>query len=384
MRSYPPWAGVAALLAVLPAAGEGSVDVRDTGPSRHPATWECTAGHPVEVRDFTIDPGGVAYGFHYSGCQDPSHGEERPSAEGNFGMPRPARCNFYAGGFIGIVINGKDAVRHRVVDMQVIETGPRGSLQLVFAHPDATVGLRLAMLPGGNHLLALINWTPREGATIDTVQVKLTCYPSYFTTFNKREGDRHCRTPRTDEPQGKSLAIEPAQDAWLYYYDTVFDVAKGEGEGPCATLLASEGLTGGSVYLGGYGVSTTLNYNPAAGQARLGFYDFAGRTNADAQAYLEASGAADLAELQALDFRPEAVRTLDLAKFRAETERYLAEAKDDGQALRPKLDALLRQLTEQSAKATAGDWQAEAALSKLLRDSDDLLWKLRIFAMLNG
>ncbi|GAH73467.1 unnamed protein product, partial [marine sediment metagenome] len=38
---------------------------------------------------------------------------------------------------------------------------------------------------------------------------------------------------------------------------------------------------------------------------------------------------------------------------------------------------------EEQAKAESGDWQAEAGLSALLRDSEELLWKLRIFALIN-
>lgn len=366
------------------AAQEASVSVRDTGVSTHPARWECTPGHPVEKRDFTLDNGRIRYSFAYSGCVHPSHGEKRPSSEGNFGMPSPTRANFYAGGFLGVIINGEDAITYRVKDMQVLEEGPRGVIQAIFAHPDADVGVRLMLLPGSNHVLCLISWRSREGATIESVEVKLTTYPSFFTSFHHRQGERHCRTPRTDQQEVSTLEIVPGEDAYLYYYDAIFDVANGEGDGPCATVLGPTGVIGGRVSIASYPVHSYIDYDPAAGEARLAFYDFAGLTNAEAQAYLDEHWQADQAELAATDFRPLAAQELDVAAFAEQTRALLEQAADDGEALAPQVEELLDRLEAAQARARAGDWQAEASLASLLRDSQDLLWKLRIFALLNG
>ncbi len=374
-----------ALLGTIASAARGdTVSVRDSGVKTRPATWECTPGHPIEKRDFSLDNGLIRYSFAYSGCVHPSHGEKRPSSEGNFGMPSPTRANFYAGGFIGVIINGEDAVTYRVVDMRVLEEGERGSIQAIFAHPDAEVGLRLMLLPGGNHVLALVRWVPRAGAVIESVQVKLTTFPSYFTSFNNRQGERHCRTPRTDRQEVGTLEIVPGEDAYLYYYDAIFDVAKGEGDGPCATLLGPEGVIGGEVAINAYPVVSHISFDPAAGEARLAFYDFKGLTNAEAQAYLDEHWQTDQAELAQIDFRPAAARTFDLTAFEQEVRGLLAAAADDGEALAPQVEELLGKLEAAQAEAAAGDWQAEASLSGLLRDSQALLWKLRIFALLNG
>lgn len=366
------------------AAQAGTVSVRDSGVRQSPASWECTPGHPVEKRDFALDNGAICYSFAYSGCVHPSHGEKRPSSEGNFGMPTPTRANFYAGGFLGVIINGEDAITYRVEDLQVLEEGARGTIQAVFAHPDATVGLRLMLLPDSNHVLCLISWRPRAGAVIESVQVKLITYPSFFTSFHHRQGERHCRTPRTDRQEVGTLEIVPGEDGYLYYYDAVFDVAKGEGDGPCATVLGPEGVIGGQVTIASYPVISLIDFDPAAGAARLAFYDFAGQTNAQAQAYLDEHWQADQAELATMDFRPLAVQNLDVAAFAERTRALLAQAADDGEELRPRVEELLGQLATAQAQAEAGDWQAEASLAALLRDSEELLWKLRIFALLNG
>lgn len=380
LRRLLAWCLLVMPLAMPLGAAEESVSVLDSGAKTHPGTWECKPGHPIETRSISLENSVIRYSFGYSGCLDPSHGEERPSSEGNFGMPSPTRCNFYAGGFIGVIINGKDAVRHRVISMQTLERGGRGEYQALFAHPDATVGLRLVLLPGSNHVLLCVGWVPNPGATLGPVTIRLTCYPSFFTTFHHRQGERHCRTPRTDEQQVNTLTLQPADDSWLYYYDTVFDVARGEGDGPCAVLTPPEGWQAGRVVIGDYSVVTTLDYDPAAGQARLGLYDFAGLTNAAALEYLEQHGAADLAELRQLDFRPTPLQTFDAARFRADTERLLAAAGDDGERLRPQVEALLAGI----GGDPAGDWAAEAELASRLEKSEDLLWELRIFALLNA
>jgi len=360
-----------------------AVSANASGVRYESATYECQAGHRVEKRSATLDSGTTHYTFGYSGCVDPSHGDRRPSAEGNFGMPAPTAANWYWGGFLRVLINDIDAVGYRVEDWRVIETGARGTLQIVFAHPDAELGLRLVMMPGGNHVLADMRWSPRAGATIRSVTVELRCYPSFFTAARNRNGDRHCGTPRTDGPQDQTLQLVPGADTYLYYYDTVFDPAKGEGDGPCAALVAPDGLTGGEVMVGSYAVITTLSYLPEAGAARLALYDFTGSTNAAADEYLKAHGADDLAELVALDSRPLTVRNLDVEKLREDAERLLSGAGEDGQPYQDRVRDLLARATALKAEVDAGDWRAEADLGAEIEASADLFWKLRAFAVLN-
>ncbi len=364
-------------------ATAGSVSVADTGLTTGASTWECTAGHTVEHHSITLDSGKRRYTLQYQGCIDPSHGEQRPASEGNFGMPEPTVANWYWAGFLRVLVNGTDAVAYRVSDMRVTERGSRGEFQIVWEHPDAQVGLRVLMTPGSNHLQGLLVWKPKAGATLKTVTAELRCYPSFFTTARHRVGERHCGTPRTDLAQPNTLDLVPAQDTYLLYYDTVFDPARGEGDGPCAAVVAPAGVTGGSVSIGDYAVMTNLQLDPMAGQARLAIYDFTGQTNADAAAYLKAHAAEDLAELVATDFRPETVRQIDPARLRQEAQQLLADAGDDGQALRPKVEELLTRVATLKTQGDTGDWKAEADLAEAVLGSSDLFWKLRIFAALN-
>jgi len=348
------------------------------------ATWECEAGHEIRRQQITLDSGERAYTVQLQGCWDPSHGDEHPCNEGTFGMPAPSRANWYWGGFMKILVNGVNATLYQDEAPKVLETGDRGVVQIVWEHPAAQVGLRLMMLPGGDHLMADLQWRPREGQAVESVALALTCYPSFFTTSRNRTGDRHVMTPRIDRSEGEALQLVPDEDTWLYYYDTVFDVANGEGDGPCALMLPPEAVTGGRVGIGGYGVSTTVNLDPAAGGIRLGLYDFTGMTNADAEAHLRGGGAQDLAQLTQTSFRPAPVRELDLAAFTAETNRLLEAAGEDGDALRPQVEELLGRVAQLKPAADSGDWQAEAELADILQTSSDLFWKLKTFAVLNG
>jgi hypothetical protein len=360
------------------------VSVVDGGVKTNAATWECTSGHKVEKRSITLDSGKRRYTFLASGCTDPSHGEKRPCSEGNFGMPEPISANWYWGGFLRVLVNGENATAYRIAGVQVLENGARGSFQILWAHPDADVGLRLLMLPEANHVLAHLTWKAKPGVALKTVAVHLTCYPSFFTAARHRTGERHCRTPRTDLAEPKVLDLVPDKDTFLYYYDTVFDVAKGEGDGPCAALVAPAAVAAGRVRITGYPVITELDLKPEAGEARLAFYDFAGRKNAEAEAYMTEHGERDLAELIQADFRPELVRRLDLGRLKSEAAKLLADAGDDGKALQPKIEEMLFRTEALKAQADGGDWGAEASLAAVLQDSSDLFWRLRTFAALNA
>jgi hypothetical protein len=364
-------------------SADDSVSVQDGGPKMNRATWECTPGHMIRKRNLTIDSGAQSYMFAMSGCMDPSHGDQHPSSEGTFGMPTPSRANWYAGGFLKVMVNGVNATLYQTERTRVLETGERGSFQTIWAHPDAEVGIRLLMLPGGNHVLVDLAWIPRGDAVIETVALNMTCYPSFFTTANQRVGDRHCKTPGADESEPNTLELIPSQDTWLYYYDTVFDVANGEGVGPCALLLDTAAVASGTVHIGGYAVSTVLNLKPETGEVRLGLYDFTGLTNAQADNYLTQHAADDLAELLAMDFRPMPVQELDVAALTAEATGLLTDAAEDGATLKPQVDEMLAQVAELEPLAAAGDWEAEGELSDVLRNSSDAFWKLRAFAVLN-
>lgn len=377
--------GLAVLGMCAPVSGQdGAVRVFAGEKRLQNATHECSGGHQIDKRQISFDSGKMRYILAYSGCIDPSHGDKRPSSEGNFGMPSPSSANWYHSGFLRILINGEDAVAYRVAQWQVIENDRRGTFQVIFAHPDADVGLRIMMLPDGNHLLANVKWLPREGANIEKVTIELRSYPSFFTAARNRAGERHCRTPRTDMAESATLELVPEEDIWMLYYDTVFDVARGEGDGPCAALVVPEGMTGGNVRITSYPVTTSFNFAPQAGEARFAVYDFAGKTNAEALQYMQNHGARDQKQLAEVDFRPASVTEIDLDQFRRDALDLLEAAGAEAASYSERVDNVLQQADVLRPSAQTGDWQAEAELGQLITGSQDLLWKLRAQAVLNN
>ncbi|MGQ9731405.1 MAG: hypothetical protein ACUVX8_09035 [Candidatus Zipacnadales bacterium] len=364
-------------------AGAATVQAKDSGPETNTATWECTSGHTIEKRHITLDNGLQRYTFQFQGCQDASHEGKHPCSEGNFGMPDPTPANWYWGGFLKIVINGTDAILYDRLDLRITEQGARGGFQAIWAHPDAEVGLRILLPADANHVLAQLVWKPRPDHQVQTVVLNMTCYPSFFTAARQRTGERHCRTPRLDKAEPGTFELVPAEDFYLYYYDAVFDVARGEGDGPCAAMIAPEAVEGGRVSITGYPIHTELRLRPDAGEARLAFYDFTGSTNNQAGDYLRVYGAQDLAVLEETDFRPTPVCELILEEFQTEATQLLTDAAEDGIALKPQIDDLLAQVRALKEDADKDDWRAQAELATILTNSEDLFWKLRAFAVLN-
>lgn len=381
---------LAALVAVFAVSGSSlaenapsEVSVQDSGPQHSQATDEKHQGHKWERRTMTLDNGTARYTFQYSACVDPSHGDQRFGYEGYFGMPGPSSCNWYHGGFLFVSLNGKDIGSFPLSNMQVVETGARGTFQMVFEHPDAVVRLRTMLLPGANHVLADLTWKARLQAEVKTITLRTVCYPSFFTAWHHRQGDRHCSTPRADKHEPEVLELDPEKDTYLYYYDTVFDVAKGEGEGPCAMMFTPECIKSGRVQIGNYGVTTELEAKPEARRLRLAFWDFNGKKNAEADTYFKAHGVEDQRQLAQVDFRPEPIVRLNVAQLQAEAEKYLKQAGEEAKAYRPQVEELLGKVRDLKGKADEGDWKAETELATVLAESTTLFWKLKIAALLN-
>ena len=203
--------------------------------------------------------------------------------------------------------------------MTVAERGNRAVLDMVWRDQLANVRVRFLGLPQHDHLDCEIALDPKR--PIHSIDLRLMCYPSYFTSFNHRDGARRIRTPATLVEQGKRVALSPKDNWWAVYYDEIFDVAKGEGDGPCAMLLAPEEPAELTVDPGSYAVTTRIRYPAAARRMHLAFWDFKGKSNAEAMARLQ-SGAEQLRqELGQLDFTPVPIRGVDLASLRLDVHR---------------------------------------------------------------
>ncbi len=366
------------------AAATGSVSVRDSGVRELHNGW--IAGHKDHTwqeQQITLSSDTICYAIKYRACVDPSHPGVRVCDEGFIGMPRPNVANWYHTGFYHIEIGGKQLGSHPLTAMGITESGYRGAFHMVWDTPEYVARLQFLLKPGSDHLLSRLSWRPKPGHAVGAVKVRFTCYPSFFTAAHNRQGDRILTTPRTAVHETTTAKLAPAEDTYLLYTDGVFDVAKGEGSGPCAMLFLPEQIASGRVQVGGYAVQTRIEAAPDTHELRFAFWDLTGKTNAEARALMAACAEKVQRELRDTVFAPASLARYVPAAAAAEVRELLDAARDDGTRLRPRLERLLRTLNTLKTRAGQGDWKAEAEFAKQVREYDALVWKLKIFALLN-
>ncbi|OGV73213.1 MAG: hypothetical protein A3K19_30465 [Lentisphaerae bacterium RIFOXYB12_FULL_65_16] len=356
------------------------VAVEDGGARQAPTQYAGHEGHQYENRTITLKTGDTLFSLHYRACVDESHGDRVGIVEGYLGMPQPSNENWYGGGFFRLALNGEDVGSYRLVDVCVSEQGERGQCEWVWETPAATVRLRFLLEAGANHLKAEAVWQPK--VEITKASISLLCYPSFFTSWHKRKGERRVITPRTDQPEGKPFDLVPAEDTYLFYCDRIFDVANGEGKGPCAVLFRPEDTQAGKVSVGGYGTTTDLEVKPGVTQVRMAFWDFTGKTNTAAQAWLAENAVKVRNELTSADFQPQALRTYTAASWSAETATLLADAGESGAPYQSEVERLAGLLKDLEQTAGPGGWPAERAVLKALPQLEQTRWQLKIQALL--
>lgn len=308
-------------IAVAARGSEGDrVDVGISPVERRVYDDAARQGNVSEARVATFHNAPTSYGIRYT-VQHDRQGKIVPG-EGYLGMPLPSTCNWYHGGFLFLSLNGKDiGTRTAASGMYVAESGRRGLADLVWRDPAAVVRARFVGLPGRDWLGCQIVLEPT--GKIESLGLRLLCFPSYFTSHHHRVGARRIRTGTDLVLEGKSARPSPADHWWAVYHDEVFDVAKGEGEGPCGMLVDPAVVDSIEYRPGGYAVDTRIAVRPDTRELRLAFWDFHGRPNAEVLAEFPAAADAARRELAALDFTPASLRNLDLNKLRGEVARAM-------------------------------------------------------------
>ncbi len=359
-----------------------SVGVSLTPPRERTLTSAPHEGHAFREQAATLRTGVRDYQVAYKACVDPAHAPDVAHLEGYIGMPLPTSCNWYHSGFLFLHINGRDIGLTPLSAMLLSEQGARGMADLVWHDEVADVRARFCALPGQDHLLCEIAVEPRE--PVASVVLKLRCYPSFFTAHHKREGARRVKTPAALVEEGEPQTLAAGENWYALYYDEVFDVARGEGEGPCAVMLSGDPAHEITISPGGYSVETTIAYPPETRRVRLALWDFKALSNADALARLETGAATDRAALQALDFTPATIAQFDVAAVRAELQRALASAE-----VRELLGDRLRQAQQwldKNAATVQGDAAdlgitAQEELLQSAAEYRDLMWEIKLAEM---
>jgi uncharacterized membrane protein len=229
---------------------------------------------------------------------------------------------------------------------------------------------------------------PAPGQETQKLSTVMYSYPAFFTTWNKRRGDRWAVTPlraieETREPGldmkaptwKRAVHTEDLQlpgEYWLYYYDKFFNSSDGNGKGSCGLIFQPEKMQQGSVSVSDYEIVTTLRLKP--GERSLLFTlwqtperDYAPYLKTFPQIAAECSRRLQNGAL----FLPMSLVNFDpAAEAGSLTQLTAVVGKND--ALTAQLAALAGAIDKLKASPTAQD---EEAVSRQLTDYRRAIWK---------
>ena len=373
--------GALLLSPLLGLAAEPTQDasVGTDGLTLKPITRGTQAAKKRAEQHFTFTLGESRYRIRYSVVVDPAKPGKGFPSEGYVGMPAPCSANWYHGGFVFVRINGRDIGGTMLHSGTVAETGRRAIADLVWDAKAARVRMRFAGLPGDDKLLCEIALEPKE--PVKDLRISLRCYPSFFTAWHKRDGDRKIATPAATLNQGQRTELPAAKNWYAVYYDTVFDVAKGEGDGPCAAMFVPDAVRAVRFNVGGYAVATELICRPDARSIRLAFWDFRKRANQPVLDAFRRSADKWLKELRGFDFTPAAVRSFEPKAELAELDR-LTRSPDVRKQLGKKAGAYRQRIAALTKPDAKLGILAQAELLGLLAAYREFLWELKVAALL--
>jgi len=335
------------------------------------------------LQTITLNTGVKTYSVSYTVATDPEKPEIAVPGEGYIGMPRPVSCNWYAGGFFDLLLNGETIGGTPISSLTGRSSGDRGTADFVFDTPLSLIRIRFVALDGGDCLYAQVLLEPKQEIT--SVSVLTRCYPSAYVS----NSERHVLTPARDLLQGERADLDLPNEWWTLYYDRVYDAGFSgpnyRGVGSCAMLWLPEQTQSAGFTVGSYGTQSAFTLEPALREFRFVFLDYAGTPNADAQADLQARGAALLEELSGFTFTDPTLTLWPLAEKRAEVERVLASMAADQDAA-AQYERWAEELEAQFGllrAEPAGSIEAEAEATRIINEWEQGLPVLRLNALLN-
>jgi len=340
-------------------------------------------GLPRTMHMIVMDTGVKEYGLRYVIARDDKRPGVAIPGEGYIGMPKPADCNWYAGGFFDLWINGKSIGSTPIHSLVGRSVGKRGCVDFVFDTPLSVVRIRFVTLAESDALYCQALLEPK--AEVASLRLLVRCYPSAYVS----NSDRHVLTPTRDVPQGQRAELDLTEEWWLLYYDRIFD--KGHispsrtGVGPCSVLWPGSQADKVGFTVGVYGTDTAMELKPALRDFRFIFFDYKGVRNEAAMADLRQRADALLRELVAFPFVDEGVATWPLARKQQELARVLATMPDEQAMARYR--AWVAELAEHLRLVQVGGngaVMAEAAAASIIQQWEQGLPELKLKALLDG
>ena len=329
-----------------------------------------------------MDTGVREYGLRYG----VAHDDKRPGVailgEGYIGMSKPANCNWYAGGFFDLQINGQTIGTTPIHSLIGRGVGNRGCVDFVFDTRLALVRIRFVALAGSDALYCQALLEPKT--EIKSLRLILRCYPSAYVS----NSDRHVLTPVRDLAQGKRAELDLAREWWLLYYDRIFDAGhvspSRTGVGPCSVLWPGGQTNKVSFTVASYGTGTAMSLKPQLREFRLVFFDYAGKKNETAIADLRQRADGLLKELAAFPFTDQSIANWPLEQRRQEIAQVLARMPDEKEtaAQYQKWAAELAAQLKLLQSGGAGAIMAEAAAAKTIQQWERGLPELKLKELL--
>ena len=340
-------------------------------------------GLPRVMHDIVMDTGTRKYGLRYT----VAHDDKRPGVaipgEGYIGMHQPSGQNWYAGGFFDLWINGKSIGSTPIHSLVGRSAGNRGYVDFVFDTPLSVVRIRFVTTAGSDALYCQTRLEPK--AEIESLRVRLRCYPSAFVS----DFDRHVLTPVRDIAQGGRAELAPTREWWLLYYDRIFDAGhvspSRTGVGPCSVLWPGNQTNKVSFTVGSYGTETAMVLKPQLRDFRFIFFDYAGKKNKEAIADLRKRAEGLLRELATFPFTDQSIANWPLAQKQQEIAQVLARMPDEPAATQyRKWAADLAGRLGLVQSGAAGAIMAEATAAKIIQKWEQGLPELKLKELLKG
>lgn len=364
----------------------GQVIVTDSGVETSligPGAPAHTVGLERHQQVVVLDTGATTYGLRYGVARDAKRPQVAIPGEGYIGMPRPADCNWYAGGFFDLQLNGRSIGSTWIHSLTGRAGDGRGTADFVFDAPEAVVRVRFVAQAGGDCLYTQALLEPKQ--TIKSVRVVVRCYPSAFVS----DADRHVLTAVRDLKQGERAKLDVAREWWTLYYDRIFDAgyvaAAHNAVGPCAVLWVPGQTEKAGFTVGGYGIDTVFDLTPSGRDFRFVFFDLAGKKNEAAKAGLRRRAPELLRELEGFAFTDPGLVGWPLEKKQAEIRQVLASL-SAGKAAAGDYERWTRELAAQLKlvrSGAAGAIMAEAEVARTISQWERSLPTLKLKALLD-
>jgi len=203
--------------------------------------------------------------------------------------------NWYRNNAIRVFINGKDIFKERAATRMESKEGKNGYLRFIWKlEKTRSLILNITVPADGQAIYAEIELA-LPGLMVDSIQVRLNCYPGGYAPFYKLPSHRWVVTAKNEAEVPKDFVKTSENN--LFYADKL------QSKGSLGLLVLPEEKPSGEIRMSNYGQATILNYPVEIRKIHLGFYAF-GLSNEAAKKLFLSSLTRELNTLRNIPFWP--------------------------------------------------------------------------------